>query len=811
MFRTEIPFTPDSRQLSRAARVLTLGSCFADSIGSRLASHKVTTLVNPFGTVFNPLSATLLLRAAAGIPTDWAQHFVEARGRWQSYDLHGSIGAESAEALLARIQELVKQTADFVRSADVLALTLGTAWVYRLRETGELVSNCHKMPATLFEKELLTAEDIVGSLAETHALLRRLNPKLRFVLTVSPVRHLRDTLPLNSVSKGVLRLACHYLSDLLPDVSYFPAYELLTDDLRDYRFYAADMLHPSVVAEDYIWERFARTYFDADFGRFRKEWDSIRQALEHRPLHAGAPEHRQFLESTLEKLRRLAGQQVEVRTEIRDVERRLLALPPPPRPKPVVAPEPEDDEERIDIGTPEPDAALVEVEQEEADDDEPNFASTDVAYPETGERKRGGRNRGRGRSNRKPLYKEANPVLAESQPADAEAQPAVATIPVPAAPKSSYTDFLVSSALDLVHTAPATSEAPDSEATEAASGGPAENAILEEPVKKKKRRSRGGAKRTARKNAARLAAEQGATGTIADGSADTEASDEVDTTDSTNAENAEAPATDQPIDDFSEDVSEDGSVRITDVNPTEEAGSFPETLSSEAAPENQESMEALADGSDTTPIEADIPPPVEDARTEEATPDLVAAPARPKKRSTAPAGKKSKVIVKSAPVKRTSRRGPAPAAKSVLNVAAPSEATADANASADAPDPTMLPTLPIEAEVANTAAPQLPEVTVAPPADQSEPPAPTKRPAPTRPAKAKAAPVKSAKKTAPKPSRGKKGTAEAPSAAPASEATAGASPAADVPAATPAAKPAVQRRGRPPGTKKPRPNDPAAS
>ncbi|UOR05721.1 GSCFA domain-containing protein [Hymenobacter aerilatus] len=347
MFRTELPLVSYPHQLPHAARVLTVGSCFAETIGARLVEHKVAAVVNPFGIVFNPLTACQLLRAAAGEDMDWQQHLVEARGRWQSYDLHATIGADSPVTLLQQIQELVQQTGEFLRTANVVVLTLGTAFVYRLRATGELVSNCHKISADQFEKELLTPDEIINAVAETHAYLRRHNPQLRFILTVSPVRHLKDTLPLNAVSKSALRLACHYLSELLPDVSYFPAYELLLDDLRDYRFYADDMLHPSTVAQEYIWERFTRTYFDAAFGRFKKEWHSLRQALNHRPLYAAAPEHRQFLEATLERLRRLS-EQVDVAAEMDAVEQQLLALPLPPAPTP--APEPEDDEERIDIG-----------------------------------------------------------------------------------------------------------------------------------------------------------------------------------------------------------------------------------------------------------------------------------------------------------------------------------------------------------------------------------------------------------------------------------------------------------------------------
>ncbi len=325
--------------------MFTIGSCFSDVIGGRLAAHKVATQVNPFGTVFNPLAAAKLLRAAAGEDVDWQQHLVEARGRWQSYDLHASFGADSPAELGQRIEQTVREATDFLRTADVVVWTLGTAFSYRLRDTGELVNNLHKLPSERFEKELLSAEEIVTAVAETHALLRRLNPKIRLVLTVSPVRHLRDTLPLNAVSKSVLRVACHYLAELLPATTYFPAYELLLDDLRDYRFYGADMLHPSEVAEDYIWEKFTGAYFDESFRDFVFEWDAIQRSLAHRPLHEGAPEHRHFLEQTEARLQRLADV-VNVRQELRELHKRIVALPAP---KPVALPE-EDDEERIDIG-----------------------------------------------------------------------------------------------------------------------------------------------------------------------------------------------------------------------------------------------------------------------------------------------------------------------------------------------------------------------------------------------------------------------------------------------------------------------------
>ena len=478
MFRTELTIAPQERQLARTARVLTVGSCFADSIGSRLRLNKVNALVNPFGTVFQPLALAQLLRAAAGEEQDWQQHVVEARGRWQSYDFHSTIGAESPVDLLQTIQETVRRVGDFLRTADTVVLTLGTAWAYRLRETGELVSNLHKLPASLFEKELLTADEIVNGLAEVHALLRRVNPNIRIVLTVSPVRHVKEALPLNAVSKSVLRVACHYLSELLPGVSYFPAYELLTDELRDYRFYATDMLHPSEVAEDYIWDKFARAYFDADFGRFRKEWAAVRQSLGHRPLHLGAPEHRTFLDQTAERLERLASQGVDVRQELRDVQRQLVSLPPP-KPMRVVEIIP-DDEERIDIGD---DVADVPTMATSAD--------TAAAPPQPSRQpdsRREGRRNDRNNRNGQDRRNGRGPQPV-AQPIE---EVVVETASLEAAPAN---DETVAAKAEALLSNPESSPL-----------APAEDNAY--PAKKKKRRSRGGAKRTARKHAARLAADQ---------------------------------------------------------------------------------------------------------------------------------------------------------------------------------------------------------------------------------------------------------------------------------------------------------------
>ena len=583
MFRTELTIAPQERQLPRSARVLTVGSCFADSIGEQLQLNKVAVLANPFDTVFQPLALAKLLRAAAGEDQDWQQHLVEARGRWQSFDFHSTLGADSPVELLQAIQQQVQRVSDFLRQTDLVVLTLGTAWAYRLRETDELVSNLHKLPAQLFGKELLTADEIVNGLAEVHALLRRIKPDIRIVLTVSPVRHLKDTLPLNAVSKSVLRVACHYLSELLPGVSYFPAFELLNDDLRDYRFYASDMLHPSEAAEEYIWDRFARAYFDADFGRFRKEWASVRQSLTHRPLHLGAPEHRTFLDQTAERLERLLSQGVEVRQELRDVQRQLAALPPP---RPVRQPDPlpaDDGEERIDIGS----------------DDAPAASSPSPAAPAERQREGRGRNRrGRDRDRDQLTEQSLAAPQAVEHPADAVDEPAEEVL---------TGDELLEETSAVDATTLTDAALPDSD----------DGATY--PAKKKKRRSRGGAKRTARKNATRLATEQLL-----------EVTDALPIDEATGTVDA-GPAEELLL--LADRVAENLAAELGDEVPLPPAESVEEA---EQAPLVSEPLHASA-------AEAD---PATDAAP-------VATPVR--KRGTGPTPKKSKVITKSSQVKRPKR------------------------------------------------------------------------------------------------------------------------------------------------------------
>jgi len=291
--------------LGLSDQILTIGSCFADSIGSRLEQNKINCCVNPFGVLYNPLSIHKAIRYSIFQESAARHTYVQHEGICLNYDFHSEISALHQEELEKRITQTVGATHYALSNASFIILTYGTAWGYERTDTGEVVANCHKQPTHLFQKRLLSPKEIIRSFEELCVNLKKFNPRIRIILTVSPVRHLKDTLELNAVSKATLRLVCHTLQAQFDDVEYFPAYEIVTDDLRDYRFYKVDMIHPTEQAEDYIWEMFIQRYGDQSLKNFLKEWKSIQAAVHHRPFHPGTTAHQKFLRQTLQRLEEL--------------------------------------------------------------------------------------------------------------------------------------------------------------------------------------------------------------------------------------------------------------------------------------------------------------------------------------------------------------------------------------------------------------------------------------------------------------------------------------------------------------------------
>lgn len=318
-FRTELQIPESPHKISLQTPMLTMGSCFAEVIGNRLSDNKIPTLTNPFGTIFNPISMAKVINQAIDnqLPDD--NLYVEHQGVWFHYDFHSSLWGNSKGELATQLTQKLHEVKNWIGNADFLIFTLGTAFVYRHLETNQIVANCHKSPAHWFKKELLVIDTIV----ETFQNLQVSTPHI--ILTVSPVRHTKDTLPLNAVSKSILRVACHELCESQTYFHYFPAYELLLDDLRDYRFYKPDLIHPSEVAEEYIFEQFSKTYFDPNLRQFIKEWKKIRQALAHRPLQFNTPNYRKFLENLLEKLQKI-NENIDVGLEMEQVLQQLRTI-----------------------------------------------------------------------------------------------------------------------------------------------------------------------------------------------------------------------------------------------------------------------------------------------------------------------------------------------------------------------------------------------------------------------------------------------------------------------------------------------------
>jgi hypothetical protein len=309
-FRTVLKPGVSKHTLSLGDRIVTVGSCFAEAMGARLVANKVSALANPFGVVYNPHSLhRAVLYAIYNEPVSEVT-FLERDGIHFSYDFHSSFSATSRAELRSRITNCLGTTHHFLKDARAIILTYGTAWIYTRNETGEIVANCHKIPAQYFTKSILTVEEVVASFGDFHKRLRKFNPSCVVILTVSPVRHLRDTIEGNSLSKAILRAACGAITQSFEGVEYYPA------------FYKRDMIHPSEEAEDYIWEHFVATYFDTETRAFFEEWKNIRAALSHRPFHPGSASHQAFLRETLAKLERLQPT-VNVEEELKLLRRQI--------------------------------------------------------------------------------------------------------------------------------------------------------------------------------------------------------------------------------------------------------------------------------------------------------------------------------------------------------------------------------------------------------------------------------------------------------------------------------------------------------
>ena len=294
MFSTQIDIPHSTVEITYNDRILTLGSCFAENIGTKLQEACFLTFINPFGVMYNPMSVAQGIRYLLSEKEFTATDLFQSGSLWNSLAHSSTFSAITADEALQKINSRLQAARYFLHETNVMMITLGTAWVFELVDTRKIVSNCHKLPASRFTRRRLSVDEIINEFTEVFGFLRNSYPGLKFIFTVSPIRHWKDGAHENTVSKSTLHLALDALEKQFDFVHYFPAYEIMMDELRDYRFYASDMLHPSDVAVDYIWQRFGDTYFSSETLNLKKELERLRADLNHRPLHPETEEYRLF-------------------------------------------------------------------------------------------------------------------------------------------------------------------------------------------------------------------------------------------------------------------------------------------------------------------------------------------------------------------------------------------------------------------------------------------------------------------------------------------------------------------------------------
>ena len=303
--RTTISLQVAEKQIDYQSQLLILGSCFAENIGNKLGYFKFQSMQNPFGILFHPLAIEKLISKAVQKKLYSEGDIFFFNERWHCFDAHSVLSDISKEKLLYKLNQGLEKGHQKIAQATHIILTLGTAWVYRKMETNTIVANCHKVPQKEFSKELLSVAEIQNSLENTIRSIQSENKDVQFILTVSPVRHLKDGFVENQRSKAHLITAIHQLigsSNFATNTSYFESYELMIDELRDYRFYASDMIHPNETAINYIWEKFSKVWIDQKTYPVMEKVDNIQKGLEHRAFNPHSEQHGVFLKSLEKKI-----------------------------------------------------------------------------------------------------------------------------------------------------------------------------------------------------------------------------------------------------------------------------------------------------------------------------------------------------------------------------------------------------------------------------------------------------------------------------------------------------------------------------
>ena len=306
-FTTKIPLVKSNNPIDYNSKIVYLGSCFAENMAEKFEYFKFDNVVNPFGIIFNVVAIEKLIFRSIRKQYYTEKEIFFHNESWHCYESHSELSNPNKAEFLKNLNQLIDSTNKQITEATHFIITLGTAWVYKNIETNEIVANCHKVPQKQFTKELLSVQTVQESLQSIIALINEVNKEAKFIFTVSPVRHIKDGFVENNLSKAHLISALQTVIYNLKPVNYFPSYEIMMDELRDYRFYAEDMLHPNQTAIDYIWIRFFENYIDEkEFATMNQVCD-IQKGLHHKPFNFESDSHQEFLSKLQDKITKLVA------------------------------------------------------------------------------------------------------------------------------------------------------------------------------------------------------------------------------------------------------------------------------------------------------------------------------------------------------------------------------------------------------------------------------------------------------------------------------------------------------------------------
>ena len=305
MFRTEFEIAEFNYKISTKSKLMFFGSCFTENIGEKIANLHLQNNINPFGILYNPASVSENIRLLIENKNFTEKDLNQNNNKWFSYNHHGKFSDEDKDKCLQNINTEINKASSSLKDANFLFITFGTSWVYKLKENNKIVANCHRIPAKEFNRERLTITEIVDDYKKLITKIKNINPNIKIVFTVSPIRHWKDGANGNQLSKSVLLLAIEEIIKQNTNCFYFPSYEIIMDDLRDYRFYSSDMLHINDIAINYIWEKFTNTFFDNSTLEYAKKINKINSALNHRTENNKTEKYIEFINSNIAKTKTL--------------------------------------------------------------------------------------------------------------------------------------------------------------------------------------------------------------------------------------------------------------------------------------------------------------------------------------------------------------------------------------------------------------------------------------------------------------------------------------------------------------------------